>query len=113
MKINSLATPVSSVQVARSVFARLLSPVTYGFFRDNYWNGPGQVFRAIRAMGGEVEIEASCYFDNPQTNGIGPDGKRWSLRVTACGFTFPAVLTASFGANKPGETDIYDLTLTT
>ncbi len=111
--IKNLSIPVSSAQVARNTFSRLLAPVTYGFFKDNYWNGPGQVFRAIRALGGEVEIESSNYFDIPNTNGIGPDGKRWILQVTCNGFTFPAVLTASFGASKPGESDIYDLTLTT
>jgi hypothetical protein len=37
-------------------------------------------------------------------------GKRWVLSVTANGFTFPAILTASFADKANG--DLYDLTVT-
>ena len=99
---------VSSPQTAKNIVSRLLSPMTRGFFRDNYWAAPSQIFRAIAALGGVVEIESTKYFS---VNGVENMGKRWILSVTACGFTFPAVLTASFSDKANG--DVYDLTLTT
>jgi hypothetical protein len=106
MKKN-LSDVVSCKKTAQNRFLSLLSPVTYGFFRDNSWQGPGQVFRAIRAMGGEVDIESTNYFD---VNGVSAMGKKWILSITANGFVFPAVLTASFADKQNG--DVYDLTIT-
>lgn len=107
--IKNLSTPVSSKQAARAVFLRLVSPITYGFFRDESWKGPDQLFRSIRAMGGEMEINGSAYYHDADGR---PAGKRWQLSITSNGFTFPALLTADFGASKVGETDVYDLVLT-
>ena len=105
--MKNLIQPVASKKTAQNRFLSLLSPVTYGFFRDNCWDGPNQVFRAIRALGGEVEINGTNYFE---VNGVSAMGKRWILSVTANGFTFPAILTASFADKANG--DLYDLTIT-
>lgn len=106
MKKN-LSDLVSSKKTAQNRFLSLLSPVTYGFFRDNHWDGPNQVFRAVRALGGEVEIESTNYFE---VNGVSAMGKKWILSISANGFVFPAVLTASFADKQNG--DLYDLTVT-
>ena len=107
MKTTNLATPVASKKTAQSALLRIVIPMTTGFFRDAYWAGPNQVFNAIRALGGEVSIESTNYFN---ANGVENMGKRWVLMVTANGFTFPAQLIASF-ADKPNG-DVYDLVVT-
>lgn len=108
--INNLSQIVSSKQTAQSVFLRLVSPMTRGFFRDESWVGPNQLFRSIRALGGEVEISSTAYYY--RADSLETAGKRWNLMVTANGFTFPALLTADFGASQVGKTDIYDLCIT-
>lgn len=104
---NDLSSPVASKKTAQNTMYRLLSPMLTGFFRDNCWKAPNQIFNAITALGGSVEVQSANYF---AVNGVECMGKRWNLSITANGFTFPACLTASF-ADKPNG-DLYDLTLT-
>jgi hypothetical protein len=107
MKKIDLSAPVASKKTAQNALYRLLTPMLTGFFRDNCWRAPGQIFNAINATGGTVEVQSTAYF---AANGVECMGKRWILSVTANGFTFPAILTASF-ADKPNG-DLYDLTFT-
>jgi hypothetical protein len=106
--MKNLSDIVSSKQTAKNRFISLLSPVTKGFFKDEFWHGPNQVFRAIVALGGQVEINETKYF---AVNGVENMGKRWILNISACGYSFPAILTASFADKPNGE--VYDLTVTT
>jgi hypothetical protein len=106
--MKNLSDILSSKQTAKNRFTSLVSPITIGFFRDEFWHGPNQVFRAIVALGGQVEINESKYF---AVNGVENMGKRWILSVTANGYSFPAILTASFSDKPNGE--VYDLTVTT
>jgi hypothetical protein len=106
-KVLNLSTPVSSKTSAHNVLYRLIGPMLNGFFKDNYWKGPNQLFNAIRAMGGNVEIEKTEYF---AVNNVDMMGKRWNLTIEANGFKYFAILTASFADKPNGER--YDLTLT-
>lgn len=105
--MKNLIDTVSSKRTAQNRFLSLVSPMTKGFFRDNYWAAPSQLFRSVNAMGGTVEIMRAEYYS---VGGISNMGKKWFLSITANGFTFPAVLTASFSDAPNGE--IYDLTVT-
>lgn len=106
--MKNLSDPVSSKQTAKNRLLSICEPMTRGFFRDNSWRAVSQLFKAISALGGSVQVESTSYYDRDGSLA----GKRWHLSVSACGFSFPAVLTADFGANVPGETEVYDLTLT-
>lgn len=105
--ITNFSIPVSSRKTAHAALYRLVGPILNGFFRDNNWVAPNQLFRAIHDMGGQVSINKTEYFS---VGGVADMGKRWMLTVTTNGFTYPAILTASF-ADKPNG-DVYDLTLT-
>lgn len=105
--MKNLIDTVSSKRTAQNRFLSLVSPMMKGFFRDNYWTAPSQLFRSVSAMGGSAEILRTEYF---AAGGISNMGKRWFLSITANGFTFPAVLTASFSDAPNGE--VYDLTIT-
>lgn len=106
MKKN-LSDLVASKKTAQSRVYSIIGTSLNGFFRDSSWESVNQLFRSLRAVGGEVEVEKAEYF---AVNGVSAMGKRWNLNVTANGFTFPAILTASF-ADKPNG-DVYDLTFT-
>jgi hypothetical protein len=106
--MKSLVDPVASKKTAQNRVCALAGAFTKGFFKDNCWQAPTQLFRSISAMGGEVEIQRTEYYSVGE---IANMGKRWYLSVTANGFTFPAVLTASFSDAPNGE--VYDLTFYT
>lgn len=99
---NNLSAPVASKQTAKNTVYRLLNPFLIGFFKDNCWKAPGQIFNSIRALGGAVEINKTEYFGEMA-------GKRWYLEIGACGFSFSGILTATFADKPNGER--YDLTL--
>lgn len=80
--------------------AKLIAPLTAGFFRDNNWVAPGSVFEAITAAGGEVDIRSADYIN-------GGGAKRWMLGISFGGFSFNSNLTACF-ADRPNG-DVYDL----
>jgi hypothetical protein len=101
--VTNLSTPVSSKQTAQNVVSRIAAPFCRGMHRDNSWQAVSQLFRSIRALGGEVETQSANYFGECA-------GKRWLLEIEANGFRFPATLTASFSDAPNGE--IYDLVLT-
>ncbi len=104
---SNLSSPVSSKKTAQNTLYRFVLPLLSGFFHDEHWKGPSQLFNSIRALGGDVSIESTQYFN---ANGVDNMGKRWYLMISANGFMFPAILTASFADKPMGET--YDLTLT-
>jgi hypothetical protein len=105
--MKNLSDLVASKKTAQNRLLTLVSPFCSGFHRDNCWKPVNQLFNSIVAMGGSVSIESTKYFD---CFGVENMGKRWNLTVSANGFTFPAVLTASFSDKPNGE--LYDLVLT-
>lgn len=105
--MKNLSDPVASKKTAQNRFLSLVSPITRGFFRDESWKAVTQLFAAVRAVGGEMEIVSTEYFSSPDST---PDaGKRWYVQVKASGFTFSALITAAFADKPNGE--VYDLTV--
>jgi len=100
---SNLSAKASTKKSAQNILFRLISPMLRGFFRDNCWKAPSQLFNAINALGGVVEVNKTEYFGEMA-------GKRWFLEIEANGFKFPATLTATFADMPNGE--VYDLTLT-
>ncbi len=105
--MKNLSDIVASKKTAQNRLLTLVAPFCTGMHRDNCWKSVSQLFNSVRAMGGEISIESAKYFD---AFGVNDMGKKWVLTVTCNGFTFPAVLTASFSDKPNGE--VYDLVLT-
>lgn len=105
--MKNLSDIVASKKTAQNRLLTLVSPFCTGMHRDNCWKPVSQMFASITALGGSVEVEKTHYYSH---NGIENMGKKWYLTITANGFSFPCILTASF-SDKPNG-DVYDLVLT-
>lgn len=101
--MKNLSDKVASKRTAKNRFLSLVNPATKGVFRDNNWSVLNQIIRSVRALGGEAEIMFSAYQGDMSR-------KEWFVEITANGFSFTSVFTATF-LDRPNG-DVYDFNVT-
>jgi len=103
-----------SKQKAKSYLHSIIDPKTKGFFKDEYWKPVQEIFKELANNDIDYSIKESKYYHLPNSEHAPmPDGKKWYIEIPhgdKGGFVL--YINASFGASKPGSSDIYDLVAT-